>query len=425
MFINSVTIAIVTFLLFKFILEDILYFTNNYHILLRRKEIPNGFETFIDLPTYQNSIDYTLVKSNFSSFCGAWNLIFNIFLIFSGVLPFLFQTGLNLFGTKNFGQATTFLFINFILSLFWIPFHWWHQFRLEDFFGFNRSTQSIFWTDKVKEYLLSFAFSFPIFYIVACFFQSFSRTWWLWAWAILLVFQVTMIIIYPLLILPLFNKLTPLPDGELKERLMQLAQTTQFPISKIFTMDGSRRSAHSNAFFTGLGKFRHIVLYDTLIQQMTTEEIAAVLAHEIGHYKHQHIRTNLIIEGVCSFFGFGILYYLSSSPWFLESFGFQTQHTLVPLILISSIAIPGITFWIEPFFNCLSRKHEYEADRFAADALSQTEPLISSLRKLHKENLSNLTPHPIFSAFYYSHPTLLERELAILHPTLSDNRPQE
>jgi STE24 endopeptidase len=421
MLVNSVTVTIVALLLFKFIFENILHFINNCHILLRRKEIPHGFETFIDLPTYQNSIDYTLVKSNFSSLCGAWNLVFDIFLIFSGILPSLIQTGFNIFGSKNFGQAATFLSINFILSLFWIPFSWWRQFRLEDFVGFNRSTQNIFWTDKAKEYLLSFIFRFPISYIIALLFQWFPRSWWLWAWAILFIFQVTMVIIYPLLILPLFNKLTPLPDGELKERLLQLAQTTQFPINKIFTMDGSKRSAHSNAFFVGLEKFRHIVLYDTLIEQMTTEEIAAVLAHEIGHYKHQHIRTNLIVEGVCSFLGFGILYYLSSRSWFLESFGFQTEYTLVPLILIFSIAISGVTFWISPLFNYLSRKHEYQSDRFAADALGQTEPLISSLRKLHKENLSNLTPHPIFSTFHYSHPTLLERETALRTPVPSDN----
>jgi STE24 endopeptidase len=416
MLINSVTIAIVALLLFKFIFENILHFANNYHILLRRKEIPAGFETFIDLPTYQNSIDYTLIKSNFFSFCGAWNLILDIFLIFSGLLPSLFQAGLNLFGSQSFGQAMTFLSINFILSIFGIPFHWWRQFRIEDFFKFNRSSQTIFWTDKIKGYLLGFIFGLPIFYIIVCFFQKFPHSWWLWSWAILLAFQIAMVIIYPLIILPLFNKLTPLPDGELRERLLLLAQTAQFPINKIFTMDGSKRSAHSNAFFTGLGKFRHIVLYDTLIQQMTTEEIAAVLAHEIGHYKHQHIRMNLIIEGIYSFLGFGVLYYLSSGHWFLENFGFQTEYTLVPLVLISSIAISGITFWIKPLFNWLSRKHECEADRFAADALCQTEPIISSLRKLHKENLANLAPHPIFSTFYYSHPTLVEREAAILHP---------
>ncbi|MDR1366877.1 MAG: M48 family metallopeptidase [Puniceicoccales bacterium] len=422
MLVNQVTVSVIALLSLKLLAERFLNFTNIHHVLLRRNEIPYGFETFVDLPTYQKSIDYTLAKTNFSSLCAVWSFVFDSFVIFSGLMPCLVSASAKFFGTQTIGQAVSFFLINFLFSLFGIPFSWWRQFRLEDFFGFNRSTQTIFWTDKAKEYLLCFIFGFPIFYVIAWFFQSFPRSWWVEAWAILLIFQVTMIVIYPVFILPLFNKLTPLPDGELKARLLQLTQLTQFPISEIFTMDGSKRSAHSNAFFIGLGKFRHIVLYDTLIAQMNTEEVAAVLAHEIGHYKHQHIRTNLIVEGVGSFIGFGILYYLSSSSWFLESFGFQTEYPLVPLILIFSIVISGVTFWIDPFFNCLSRRHEYQADRFAADALGQTEPLISSLRKLHKENLSNLAPHPVFSAFHYSHPTLFERETAIRNSTPSHGR---
>jgi STE24 endopeptidase len=422
MLINQVTVLTIALLALKLLAERFLNFINIHHTLLRRNAIPDGFETFIDLQTYQKSIDYTLAKTNFSSLCAAWSLIFDAFVIFSGLLPGLVNVYARVFGVEIMGQAASFFLVNFLFSLFWIPFNWWHQFRLEDFFGFNRSTQSIFWVDRVKGYLLGLIFGFPIFYAIAWFFQSFPRSWWLWAWAVLFIFQVAMIIVYPLLILPWFNKLTPLPDGELKERLLQLAQTTQFPINKIFTMDGSKRSAHSNAFFTGLGKFRHIVLYDTLVEQMTTEEIAAVLAHEIGHYKRQHIRTHLIVEGVCSFLGLAILYYLSSSPWFLKSFGFQTGYALVPLILIFSIAISGVTFWSNPLFNYLSRRHEYEADHFAVNILGRAEPLVSSLRKLHKENLSNLTPHPIFSAFYYSHPTLLEREAAMLHPPSDGGR---
>jgi STE24 endopeptidase len=181
-------------------------------------------------------------------------------------------------------------------------------------------------------------------------------------------------------------------------------------------MDGSKRSTHSNAFFIGIGKFRHIVLYDTLIQQMSTEEIAAVVAHEIGHYKCKHVQINLLIESIFTLLGFGVLYYLSSAQWFLEGFGFVPWHAIdspVPVVLIFGVIVSGITFWIDPFFYYLSRKHEYESDRFAAETLGEGESLISGLRKLHRENLSNLTPHPIFTMFYYSHPTLLERESAL------------
>jgi STE24 endopeptidase len=196
---------------------------------------------------------------------------------------------------------------------------------------------------------------------------------------------------------------------------MRLAENLHFPIAKIYTMDGSRRSAHSNAFFTGIGKFRHIVFYDTLIQCSSTEEITAILAHEIGHYRRHHIRTHLLIEAATTFLGFAFLYYCSTGDWLLKSFGFDatSEHIFVPLVLIFSVAMPGITFWFEPFFNHFSRKHEYEADRFTGEVLGECGSLISGLRKLHKENLANLTPHPIFTAFYYSHPTLLERESAL------------
>jgi STE24 endopeptidase len=399
----------------KFLIEEILSKINSRHILKHREQVPHGFEQFIDLPTYQKSIDYTFSKSKFSSICNGWTFFWDVIFLCSGCLPFLFSILSKYFGFTIWGQAATLVTVNILLSFLSIPFGWWRQFHLEKNFGFNRSTQTIFWTDKIKGYIVSFLFGLPIISAVVYLFQKFPNSWWIWGWATVMFFQTVMIVIYPLLILPLFNKLTPLGDGELKDRLLELAQLTNFPINKIYTMDGSKRSAHSNAFFTGIGKFRHIVLYDTLIQQMTIEEITATLAHEIGHYKHQHIRTHLIVEGICTLCGFGMLYYLSLTNWFLESFGFYAayEYSLIPLILIFSIAITGITFWIEPLLNFLSRKHEYEADQFALKILGEPEPLISGLRKLHRENLSNLTPHPLFTAFYYSHPTLLERESAL------------
>ncbi|MDR2807057.1 MAG: M48 family metallopeptidase [Puniceicoccales bacterium] len=415
MWINSVTIVFIALLVMKLIVEEVLEKINNRHILKHREQIPEGFEQFIDPSTYQKSIDYTLAKSEFSSLCSIWILVFDSILIISGFLPSLWSAFSKFFGLGILGQATTLLGINIILSSLTIPFSWWRQFYLEESFGFNRSTQFIFWMDKIKGCFIALLFGLPILSVIIYLFREFPNSWWIWGWTVLMLFQVLMIVLYPLFILPLFNKLTPLPEGELKNRLIKLATASHFPINKIYTMDGSKRSAHSNAFFTGLGKFRHIVLHDTLIAQMTVEEIAAVLAHEIGHYKHQHVAVQLMIEGICTFLGFGVLYYLSSADWFLKSFGFDVAYTysFVPLVLIFSMIIPGITFWIEPLFNYLSRKHEYAADRFAREALGEAESLISGLRKLHRENLSNLTPHPIFTAFHYAHPTLLEREFAL------------
>jgi STE24 endopeptidase len=399
----------------KWAIEEILDKINSRYILRHRTQIPHGFEQFIDLPTYQKSVDYTLMKATFSSFCDTLNLGFSVIIIFFGLLPWLFGIFTNIFGPEIVGQAAVLLCVKVALSLVFLPFSWWRQFRLEESFGFNRSTQAIFWTDKIKEIVLTFAFCLPIVSAIIYLFQTFPGGWWILGWAALTLFQVAMVIIYPLLILPIFNKLTPLPDGELKDRLIFLGQAVNFPVNKIYTMDGSKRSTHSNAFFIGLGKFRHIVLYDTLIQQMSTEEIAAVVAHEIGHHKCRHIATMLIIESIFTLLGFRILHYLSGTEWFLNSFGFAAwyMNSPVPLILVFLFAIPGVTFWIEPFFKYLSRRHEYAADRFAAVALGGGASLISGLRKLHRENLSNLTPHPIFAAFYYSHPTLLDREAAL------------
>jgi STE24 endopeptidase len=399
----------------KWLVEEVLDKINGRHILRHRTQIPSGFEQFIDLPTYQKSVDYTLTKATFSSFCKTLDLGFSVIIIFFGLLPWLFGIFTSIFGPEIVGQAAVLLCVKVTLSLVFLPFSWWRQFRLEESFGFNRSTQAIFWTDKIKEIVLTFALCLPIVSAIIYLFQTFPGGWWILGWAALTLFQAAMVIIYPLLILPIFNKLTPLPDGELKDRLISLGQAVNFPVNKICTMDGSKRSTHSNAFFIGLGQFRHIVLYDTLIQQMSTEEIAAVVAHEIGHYKCKHIATTLIIESIFTLLGFRILHYLSGAEWFLNSFGFAAwyMNSPVPLILVFLFAIPGVTFWIEPFFKYLSRRHEYAADRFAAVALGGGASLISGLRKLHRKNLSNLTPHPIFSAFYYSHPTLLDREAAL------------
>ncbi|UPA28684.1 MAG: M48 family metallopeptidase [Verrucomicrobiota bacterium] len=413
MYLNDVTTAVIGLLALKLVTELCLNGLNRRYVWARRNMVPERCRSFVTLDTYQKSVDYTLAKSRFSSFCDVFDFGLDAVILLYGVLPILFSFYLQHFGTGIWGQAANFLFIHLILSLFSIPLSWWSQFRLEERFGFNQSTLKIFWSDKLKGYLLSALIGLPILALLVYLFQSFTYTWWLLVWATLTGFKLVMTILYPLIILPIFNKLTPLEDGPLKDRLFQLAQQTQFPINKIFLMDGSRRSLHSNAFFTGIGKFRHIVLYDTLVAQLTVDELAAVLAHEIGHYKKCHIRKSLLLESFCSFLGFAVLYQLAIAPWFLSSFGFETADIFVPLFVLFPLVAEGITFWFEPIFNRLSRQYEYEADRFAKTAIGSAEPLIASLQKLHQKNLSNLTPHPLFSAFYYSHPTLLEREQAL------------
>jgi STE24 endopeptidase len=236
--------------------------------------------------------------------------------------------------------------------------------------------------------------------------------WWLWGWAAVMGFQLLMLVLAPVLIMPLFNKFSPLPPGSLRDRLLELARRTGFQTRGIQVMDGSKRSRHSNAFFTGFGRFRKIVLFDTLIQQLDESELEAVLAHEIGHYRRRHILKFLILSALLSFAGFYILFLLAQKPWFYEAFGFRSGSA-VPALLLFGLLSGLVTFWLSPLLNYWSRRYEYQADAFAASAINRALPLITALRKLNEKNLSNLTPHPVYSGFYYSHPTLLEREAAL------------
>jgi STE24 endopeptidase len=221
-----------------------------------------------------------------------------------------------------------------------------------------------------------------------------------------------MMVLYPKFILPWFNKLTPLADGDLRTQLLALADRTGFRARTIQIMDGSKRSAHSNAFFTGFGRFRRIVLYDTLVAQLTPGELAAVLAHEIGHYKRGHVPQMLALAAGLQFGGFALVAWLARSAWFNAAFGFPAGD-LAPTFLLFGLLGGLVIFWFSPLLNLVSRRHEYEADAFARQAVGEAAPVVNALRKLAQKNLSNLTPHPLYSGFYYSHPTVAEREQAL------------
>jgi STE24 endopeptidase len=221
-----------------------------------------------------------------------------------------------------------------------------------------------------------------------------------------------MLVLYPRLILPLFNKLEPMPLGALRDRLLALGERTGFRATAIEVIDGSKRSAHSNAFFTGFGRFRRIVLFDTLVSQMEAVELEAVLAHEIGHYRRGHVPKRLALSAAMLLAGFAVVAFLARSPWFNQAFGFPAGD-LAPTFLLFGLLGGLATFWLTPLSNLLSRRHEYQADAFARDAMGGPAPLVSALRTLNRKNLGNLTPHPWFSAFFYSHPTLVERERAL------------
>src|SRR6267143_677947 len=266
--------------------------------------------------------------------------------------------------------------------------------------------------------LIAVLLGYPLLVLVLKLIEWTRPNWWLWAAAVVIVFQLLLLLIAPAIIMPLFNKFTPLPEGELRQRLFALAQRTHFPTRSIEVMDGSKRSRHSNAFFTGLGRFRKIVLFDTLIAQLAEPELESVLAHEIGHYKKRHVIKMLSVSIAGVVLAFAATAWLARQQWFYRAFGFAYQGgfaaaNVVPAILLFALLAGTISFWFSPLLHVWSRRFEYEADAFACGAMGETQSLIQALRALTKNNLSNLTPHPLYSSFYYSHPTLLERERAL------------
>ncbi len=375
---------------------------------------PPAVAAIMDSETYAKSVAYTLEKSRFGVLTEIFDTMVLAMVLFGGVLPLLFAT-VAAWGAPGavWSHALFILLAAALLSVPSLPFEWWEQFRLEEKFGFNKSTAGLWVSDKLKGLLLMFVIGLPLLWALLALVKWAGNTWWLWGFALVFGFQLLMLVLYPKLILPLFNKLTPLPAGDLRTRLLALGDRTGFQASTIEVIDGSKRSGHSNAYFTGFGRFRRIVLFDTLIAQLTPEELEAVLAHEIGHYRRGHIPKMIALAAVMLLGGFGVIAWLARSPWFNQAFGFPANE-VAPSFLLFGLLSGLVTFWFSPLGNVLSRKHEYEADAFARDAVGGAGPMVGALRKLAQKNLSNLTPHPWFSAFFYSHPTLVEREAALV-----------
>ena len=374
---------------------------------------PPPVAAVLDAQTYAKSVAYTTAKLRLARLELVWDALVLAVVLFSGILQPVYEKFAALSPNGRWDDALFLIAVGVLMGLPSLPLEWWAQFRLEARFGFNQSTMKLWVMDKLKGLVLMLAIGFPLLWALLSLVSWAGDAWWLWGFALVMVFQLLMLVLYPKLILPLFNKLTPLPEGDLRNRLMGLSDRTGFRASTIQVMDGSKRSTHSNAFFTGFGRFRRIVLFDTLIAQLTPEELEAVLAHEVGHYKRGHIPKTWALSSAMMFGGFAAIAWLAKSDWFNPAFGLPAGE-LAPTFLLFSLLSGVAMFWLTPLGNLLSRKHEYEADAFARDAVGGATPMIGALRKLSEKNLSNLTPHPWYSGFYYSHPTLVERERAIL-----------
>ena len=391
---------------------------NRRHVRAHANEVAPAFRGMIDEATYRRSVDYTLAKNRFGDVVTVFDAILLIGIVFSGVLPWAFGKFTTAFGTSVLAMAAFLFATGIALSIVTLPFAWYAQFELEERFGFNTTTVKTWVLDRLKALLLAALLGFPLLALVLKLIEWTGPNWWIWAAVLAIAFQLLLMLFAPAVIMPLFNKFTPLPDGSLRDRLFALARRTEFPTRSIEVMDGSKRSSHSNAFFTGFGRFRKIVLFDTLVAQLAESELESVLAHEIGHYKKRHTLKSLSLSIMGVFVGFAAVAWLSRQEWFYRAFGFEyhagfAAANVVPAMLLGGLLAGTITFWISPVIHIWSRRFEYEADAFASATMGNAQPLIQALRKLTEKNLSNLTPHRLYSGFYYSHPTLLEREHAL------------
>ena len=411
---NAFTYIVISLLGLKVVVELFLEWLNRTEVKANASAVPEIYRGIVDRKTYDKAVRYTLAKNGVNLFDTVYSSIWLYVFLVSGLLPIVYYGLTDFLSISIWGQSLVLFLMGMVLSLPSLPIDVWNTFRVESRYGFNRTSVGLWISDKFKGLVLGLVIAYPLLCLLLWLFEVLPNTWWLFGFVAFWIVQILMLLLYPRLILPLFNKLSPLPEGSLQERLMRLGERTGFTAKTIQVIDGSKRSGHSNAFFTGFGRFRRIVLFDTLIEQLEPQQLEAVLAHEIGHYKKRHIPKMLIMSTVMSFIGFACIGWLVDQAWFFSAFGFSISNGMVPALILFLLVSGLFTFWLSPFMSALSRKHEYEADAFAREAMGgDPQPLVESLRKMHEKNLGNLTPHPLFSAFHYSHPTIIEREQAL------------
>ncbi|VFR28964.1 macromolecule metabolism; macromolecule degradation; degradation of proteins, peptides, glycopeptides [plant metagenome] len=376
------------------------------HVSSHRARVPDEFASRIGLHSHQRAADYTVARARLGMIERVFDAAVLVGLTLLGGLQALDQLAAHWVSADLPRQLLLITLVALLLGALGLPFTLYRQFRLEARFGFNRMTPGLFLSDLLKGTLVSALLGLPLAAVVLWLMASAGNLWWLWAWAVWAAFNLLILLIFPTVIAPLFNKFTPLADPELADRINRLAQRCGFSISGLFVMDGSRRSAHGNAYFTGFGKSRRIVFFDTLLSKLNGDEIEAVLAHELGHFKHRHIVKRIVISLGGALAVFALLGWLGQQVWFYTGLGVLPQlgarNDAMALILFF-LVLPVFTFPFTPLGSWFSRKDEFQADRYAAEQ-SRADHLVSALVKLYDDNAATLTPDPVHSAFYDSHP---------------------
>lgn len=408
----EIQILFLVFFILEIFINAALVILNIHEVTSHRNSVPKDFSKHIDKETYNKSVQYTLDKSRFSLFSDVFNSLVLVTLIFSGFFGMVdrFVQELSL---PPIPEGVLYVaVIAFVFYCLGLPFNIYSQFRLEKKYGFNKITPSLFVKDQIKSLILSAVLLLLVLSALFYLMEHTGNSWWVIAAITLVLFQLLLTVLYPLFIAPLFNKFVPLEDGELKSELEQLAADNNFRTKGIFVMDGSRRSSHSNAYFTGFGKSKRIVLFDTLLSIVTPKQLTAILAHEIGHEKKHHLLKGFLLSAfITAVMLFIVNILINYLPLYI-AFGFNRVSYQGILVILSFCSGP-FTFFLTPLFTMWSRKHEYEADAYAVRVTGNKKSLKEGLIALTKENLSNLTPHPLYSFFHYSHPTPGERIRAI------------
>ncbi|MPW17164.1 M48 family metalloprotease [Paraburkholderia sp. CNPSo 3157] len=380
-------------------------------VAAHRERVPQQFAGTIALSAHQRAADYTIERTRLTMMEIIVSAAVLIVLTLLGGVQILDIAIGDWFGQGYIGQIALVAAVIAITSAVDLPFDYYRQFVIEQRFGFNRMTKRIFFVDRIKGVLLGAAFGLPLLFVVLWLMNQAGAYWWWWAWVVWVVFQMLVLVLYPTFIAPIFNKFEPLRDEALVHRIDALMKRCGFAAKGLFVMDGSRRSAHGNAYFTGFGSSKRIVFFDTLLSRLSGSEIEAVLAHELGHFKRRHVIKRMIVTFAISLAMLALLGWLAQRTWFFEGLGVQPSMTGsndgLALVLFF-LAVPVFLFFVTPLGSLFSRKHEFEADAFAATQ-TDARDLVNALVKLYEDNASTLTPDPLYTAFYYSHPPASQR----------------
>ena len=406
---NTYAIIIVAALAVDYVLNIVADILN---LKAMKKEIPDDFQSVYDEDDYRKSQEYTKEGTKFGLLTTTFDMALLFVFWFSGGFNWLDQM-IRGFGYSDLVNGLLFIgVLSVVKSLISLPFSLYSTFVIEEKYGFNNTSTGTFFADLLKGLGLGVVIGLPILALILWVFQSLGTWAWLYGWIAVTLFSLIMQYVAPMWIMPLFNKFEPLEDEELRKMIMNYAEKVKFSLTNIFVMDGSKRSSKSNAFFTGFGKHKRVALFDTLIEKHTKKELLLVLAHEIGHYKHKHIVKNMVIStahtGVL-FFLLGI--FLNDTALF-DAFYMQEMSVYAGLLFFGLLYTP-VEMILGLGMNLLSRKHEFEADAFAAQTTGEAETMVQALKKLSKDNLSNLTPHPFYVLLHYSHPPVRERIQAL------------